>query len=291
MGRITRGWELTKQSWTVLKNDRSLVLFPILSTIFALLAVGVIWAPTLVLRGVFQGHHVHKHDPVFYVAGVASAYVSTFVAIFFNVALAACAVRSLRGEDTKVSEGLQAAWHRIGPILGWTFVTTTVGLILKALAERFEFLGKIVADIAGAVWAIATFFVIPVLAMEGTGPIDSLKRSGAIVKARWGEGATGAATIGLATFLINLLIVIVAAVGAVFLFAANLLVLGGCVIALAVTAVIIVSFVSTALNQIFRVALYQYAVTGSTPGGFDRELLQSAFAGQGGYRPPSNSTF
>jgi len=34
MGRIRRGWELTKQSWEVLKNDRSLVIFPILSTIF-----------------------------------------------------------------------------------------------------------------------------------------------------------------------------------------------------------------------------------------------------------------
>lgn len=142
-------------------------------------------------------------------------------------------------------------------------------------------MGRIVADIAGAVWAIATFFVIPVLAMEGTEPIDSLKRSGAIVKARWGEGATGAVTIGVVTFLLNLLIVIVGVVGAVFLFAANLPVLGGSVLALAVTAVIIVSFVSTALNQIFRVALYQYAVTGSTSGGFERELLHSAFSRQG----------
>jgi len=33
-----------------LKNDRSLVIFPLLSTIFALLAMGAIWAPTLALR-------------------------------------------------------------------------------------------------------------------------------------------------------------------------------------------------------------------------------------------------
>ena len=187
MGRIGRGWELTKQSWTVLKNDRSLVIFPILSTIFAFLAAAAIWVPAAVARGLFQGHHVDKHDPVLYAAGIATAYVSTFVAIFFNVALAACAVRSLRGEDTKVSEGISVAWQRIGPILGWTFVTTTVGLILRAVEQRFEFVGKIVADIAGAVWAIAAFFVIPVLALEGTGPIDSLKRSAAVVKARWGR--------------------------------------------------------------------------------------------------------
>jgi hypothetical protein len=96
--------------------------------------------------------------------------------------------------------------------------------------------------------------------------------------------------IGLVTFLINLVIVIAGVVGAVFLFAANLAVLGGCLLVLAVTAVIMVSFISTALNQIFRVALYQYAVTGSTAGGFDSELLRNAFD-RHGYRPPSTSTF
>jgi hypothetical protein len=39
-----------------------------------------------------------------------------------------------------------------------------------------------------------------------------------------------------------------------------------------------VSFISSALSQIFRVAVYQYAVTGEAPGRFDRRLLQSAFA-------------
>ena len=38
MGAISRGWALTKQSWAVLKNDRSLVIFPILSAIFAIIA-------------------------------------------------------------------------------------------------------------------------------------------------------------------------------------------------------------------------------------------------------------
>ena len=186
MGSIKRGWALTGQSWDVLKNDRSLVLSPILSTMFAVLAMVAIWAAALIARGVFEGHSVDKHDPVFYIAGLATAYVSTFIAIFFNVALAACAVRSMRGEDTKVGEGISAAARRIGPILGWTFVATTVGLILRALEERLPALGKIVAYIAGAAWAIATFFVIPVVALEGTGPFRSLQRSAAVVKARGG---------------------------------------------------------------------------------------------------------
>jgi hypothetical protein len=278
MGRIRRGWELTKQSWEVLKNDRSLVIFPILSTIFGILAVAAIWVPAFFARGVFEGHTVHNRDPVLYGAGLATAYVSTFIAIFFNVALAACAARSLRGEDTKVGQGISAAMQRIGPILGWSVVATTVGLILRALEKRFGILADIAIWLAGAAWGIATFFVIPVIALEGTGPIRSLKRSSAAVKARWGEGATGAATIGVVTFLINLAIVLVGGAGGALLIAARLLPIGVAVLAVTAFAVIVVSFISSALGQIFRVAVYQYAVSGEAPGGFDHQMLQAAFA-------------
>ena len=136
MDRISRGWALTKQSWGVLKSDRSLVIFPMLSTIFALIAVAVIWLPTASMSGVLAGEAINENDPAYYIAAAATAYVSTFIAVFFNVALAACAVRSLRGEDTTVGEGIRAALQRIGPILGWTLVAATVGLILRLVEER-----------------------------------------------------------------------------------------------------------------------------------------------------------
>lgn len=277
MGRIRRGWALSQQSWQVLKKDRSLVFFPILSTLFAVLATIAIWAPTLLLRGVFGGHHVDNQDPAYYIAGVATAYVSTFIAIFFNVALAACAVRSMRGEDTRVGEGIAAAARRIGPILGWTVVATTVGLILKALEERLPTLGRLAADLVGAAWAVATFFVIPAIALEGTGPFRSLRRSVDTIKSRWGESAAGAATIGVVTFLVTLVVVVGGMVGGIALIAARLAPLGLVVLAATFAVAVVISFISTALSQIFRVAVYKYAVTGETVGGFDHRLLQSAF--------------
>ncbi|GAB3003198.1 DUF6159 family protein [Mycobacterium bourgelatii] len=280
MGRIERGWALTKQSWRVLKSDVSLAIFPVLSTIFGTLAVLTIGGSALLARGAFDGRPLDQRDPVLYAAGLAIAYVSTFIAIFFNVALAACAVRSMRGEDTKLSEGIAAAASRIGPILGWTFVATTVGLILKALEKRFGVLGDIAVWLAGAAWSVATFFVIPVVALEGTGPIRSLKRSATVVKARWGEGATGAAAIGVVTFLSVLAIAVVGGGVGAALVAVRLWPLGVVVLAAAVLGIIVVSFLSSALSQIFRVAVYQYAVDGRAPGGFDHNLLQQAFVRQ-----------
>jgi len=280
MGRISRGWALTKQSWRVLKSDRSLVIFPMLSTICALIAVAVIWLPTASMSGVLAGDAIHEHDPVDYIAAAATAYVSTFIAVFFNVALAACAVRSLRGEDTTVGEGIRAALQRIGPILGWTLVAATVGLLLRLVQDRVPLAARIAVWIAGAAWAVATFFVIPVLALEGSGPWRSIKRSVAVVKARWGEGATGTVAISAVTGIVVVLVMLGGAAVGFALFAAGLQPLGIAVIAVAVAAVIVVSIISSALSEIFRVAVYQYAVTGATPGAFDDALLQNVFEGR-----------
>jgi len=280
MERISRGWALTKQSWGVLKSDRSLVIFPMLSAIFALIAVAVIWLPTASMSGVLAGEAINEHDPVYYIAAAATAYVSTFIAVFFNVALAACAVRSLRGEDTTVGEGIRAAMRRLGPILGWTLVAATIGLVLRLLQDRIPLAAKIAVWIAGAAWAVATFFVIPVLALERSGPWQSIKRSVAVVKARWGEGATGTVAISAVTVLVVVIVMVGGAACAIVLFAAGLQQLAIAVIAIAVAAVIVVSIVSSALTEIFRVAVYQYAVTGATPGAFDNALLQNAFDGR-----------
>ena len=279
MDRIRRGWALTKQSWAVLRSDRSLVIFPILSATFALVAATAIWVPTAIASDMLGSGTVDENDPVYYIAGAATVYVTTFIAIFFNVALAACAARSLRGEDTKVGDGLAAALHRIGPILGWTFVAGTISLILRALEERAPALGRIAVWIAGAAWAIATFFVIPVIAFEGSGPWRSLKRSVAVVKEKWGEGATGTVAVSAITGLLIFAIILVAGATGGALFAVGQQPLGIAVAAIAVMAVIVVAIVSSALSEIFRVAVYEYAVTGQTPGGFDGGLLQTAFDG------------
>jgi Family of unknown function (DUF6159) len=157
-------------------------------------------------------------------------------------------------------------------------VTTTVGLVLRALEERVPLLGRIAAWIAGAAWAVATFFVVPVLALEGSGPLRSLKRSSAAVRVRWGEGVTGAATIAGISWFISFLLVMGGAVGFVSLFAVGQRVLAFVVAAVAIVGVIVIAMISSALGQIFRVAVYQYAVTGQAPGGFESRLLQEAFA-------------
>jgi hypothetical protein len=77
------------------------------------------------------------------------------------------------------------------------------------------------------------------------------------------------------TGLVVVIVMLGGAACGIVLFAAGLQQL-----AIAVAAVIVVSIVSSALTEIFRVAVYQYAVTGATPGAFDKALLQNAFDGR-----------
>lgn len=275
MGAMSRGWTLTRQSWAVLRKDRSLAAFPILSTIIALLAVVAVWVPAAVLSGP-NFAVVDDNNPIFIVASVGTYFLIIFIGTFFNVALASCAARSLRGEDTRVVEGLTDAARRIGPIMGWTAVAGTVGVFLSAIRDRLP--GAALAErIVGAVWEVASFFVIPVIALENIGPWRALKHSVDVVKVRWGEAATGAATIAVSTVAVAIPFALIGYAGASSLMSDGFSPLGFTAATVGVVGVIVVSIVASAINGIFRVAVYLYSVTGETPDGFDAAVMRSAF--------------
>jgi len=270
-GRISRGWQLAKKSWAVLQNDRSLMLFPVISFFAGVCALVLCIAPGIVASAAADGSEV----PLI-IAGVLAAYVLTFVAIFFQVALAASASRSLEGADTSIGEGISLAFSKIGAIVGWSAVQATVGLVLNALQSDDNVVGTILSVILNVAWSVITFFVVPVIALEGLGPIAAIKRSASVVRQRWGEGIVGSAVIGGVVFLIALLPIAVlgvagfAAVEAAPAAGIALFVLAGLVLVAAV-------LIGSTLNAIFRVALYRFATEGATVGGFTGPELESAF--------------
>lgn len=111
MGRWARGWDLAKQSWSVVRNDRTLLAFPIVSALAAILTGGVFFAAGARL---LSSKSLHAVGIAVIVIG---AYALTVIAVFCGVALSACAARSLQGEDTTLAEGLLAARARLGVIL------------------------------------------------------------------------------------------------------------------------------------------------------------------------------
>ncbi len=138
MSRTGRTWELTKQSFKVLKADKRLLLFPVLSAI-AVLVVSVSYAIPVFLTG---GMNVQRGQPATnteYLLLFGFYFVNYFVIVFFNSALVYCASICLAGGHATVSDGLKASWERLGTIFLWALVAATVGMILRMIEDR---LGK-----------------------------------------------------------------------------------------------------------------------------------------------------
>ncbi|MEI8241604.1 MAG: DUF6159 family protein, partial [Actinomycetota bacterium] len=93
----------------------------------------------------------------------------------------------------------------------------TVGLVLQLLRERGGIAGVILAALGGMAWNIITFLVIPVLVVEGVGPVSAIKRSAGLLKKTWGEQIIGTAGIGLVFGLLGFAVAVVGiALGGVY---------------------------------------------------------------------------
>lgn len=201
--RIKTGWELMKQSFGVLRSDKELLVFPAVSGIACLLVTATFAVPALMIPGVREmlaDREAATQQPLAYVL-LFLYYVATyFVIVFFNSALVSCALKRMAGGDPTVSYGLQEAMSRLPQIAAWAVVSATVGVILKAIESKSDKLGQFVISLVGVGWAIATYFVVPVLVVERVGPWDALKRSAGLVRRTWGEALVGNMGLGLIIF-------------------------------------------------------------------------------------------
>jgi hypothetical protein len=284
-GRIVRGWELVKESWSVLRQDKELMLFPVLSSIACLLVAGsfalpFIFVPELGKAFVDQKNYEQaamNGRIISYVLGFCFYVVNYFVIVFFNVALVSCALIRFRGGNPTVGDGISAAIQRLPQILAWAILAATVGMILRTLEERLSWLGKFVVGLIGIVWSMAIYFVVPVLAAEKVGPFEAVKRSSRILIKTWGESLVGNISIGIITLLFCLPAIALIVGGVVVGGLLNSIVLAIVIAAVGVIYLIFVSIVTSTLQQIFLAGTYLYAAEGVVAPGFREELFRDAF--------------
>ncbi|MEP7190868.1 MAG: DUF6159 family protein, partial [Roseiflexaceae bacterium] len=218
--KLSNSWELVKASAQVLRSDKELIVFPIVSAVGSLIVLATFAIP-MFLAGVFDSMYVDGKG--FQPLGMLVAflfYLVQYTVIFFaNTALVGAALIRLRGGDPTVADGFRIAAQRLGPILGYALISATVGMVLRAIAERAGIIGRIVISLVGFAWTVATYLVVPVLAAEDIGPIDAVKRSTQLLKRTWGEQLVGNAGVGavfglmmFGVFLIGIPLIVLAAI-------------------------------------------------------------------------------
>jgi hypothetical protein len=275
--RICNSFALARSSWQVLKTDKKLVIFPILSGLACLLVFASFLVPTLLALNWFENLPQNQQALIGLPVAFAFYFCTYFVIIFFNAALMSCAIIRFNGGEPAVGDGLSAAASRLPQILAWALVSATVGMLLKAIENVHEKAGQIVSAILGTVWTVVTYFVVPVLVVEKLGPFAAISRSTQILKKTWGEALVGRFGIGFYMLLLALPGILLLIVGVMIAGGAKMAGLGIAMIVLAILYFLAWAAVGSALQGIFTSALYQYAAYNQVPNGFDQETMAGAF--------------
>ena len=257
MGRIGSGWALTKTSLRVLRKDKELLVFPLISGLVLILLLAGFIGGMFVAFG-FDALFGGASTWLFVVVMAVYYILAFFVSFFFNAAVVGAATIRLNGGNPTLADGLRIARQNAGRIFLWAVFAGTVAMILRAIQERLGFLGKIIIGLVGIAWSLATYFVVPVLIYEKLGPWAAVKRSAHLFKTTWGETLVGGFSMGAIFVLLGLAGILFVVVGAAVGGITGLLV--GLVVA--VVYWIVLGLIASAASSILIAALYRYATTG-----------------------------
>jgi hypothetical protein len=281
MGKFSRSWELVKQSFAILRSDKQLMLFPVLSAVTCLFVTAVIaTGGTFMLlparaAALAAGERFQPNQSPVFLLGMFTLYVANyFIMVFFNVALVGVANSRLMGGSWTFRDGIELAWARKGTILQWALVAATVGMVLRTIEERMGLIGRIIMRIIGIAWTLACYFVVPVLAFEDLTPIEAVKRSAKLFRDTWGEKVVGGFSLSLVS-----LVLMLPGIGLWF----ALMFLGGIKGFLFGTVLMVLYFLllsvfMSAVQGVFNAALYRYACFKQVPPAFDHNLVAAAWA-------------
>ncbi|MCY3887759.1 MAG: DUF6159 family protein [Chloroflexi bacterium] len=266
-------WNLIKISWGVLQKDKELLFFPIMSAIGVAIIAGVT-AGIFSQIGTFDRldssgqAEINAGDLII---GFAALYLGFFIVMYNNGALIAAARHRLRGGDPNVWTGFAAVNRRLPQLLVWTLIAVIIWMLLQyARSQSRSFITDILIGLVGAAWGYLTFFVLPVLIVEGVGPIEAIKRSGGYFKRTWGEQLVASFGFGIIYILAGIIaaipIVVLAAISPVAAIVAGVALIG-----------LVFAIVST-LEGIFKAALYEHVAEDVPPDFFPEETLRDAYA-------------
>ncbi len=274
MGKIGTTLSLMGASWQILKKDRELLLFPVISgicclsvmAIFIFQALGHGWFKHLAAQAAPQRNNTAYWFMFIYY------YCTYLVIIFFNSAIIACAVIRMDGGNPTLADGLQAAVNRFPQIAGWALIASTVGFLLGMVESGSRRGRGIITAVLGIAWSLFSYLAIPLIVVEKTNPLFALDRSFFLMTKTWGEQVVGNFSFGLIFTIFSLPVLPLTLImgkywGTPFLLP---------VVAGAIIYLIVLGIFQSALQTIFNAAMYVFARDGKVPEGFSAALLKDS---------------
>ena len=250
------GKAILQASLQLFRQDRQMIWLPVMATVTAVIAFGVVTGPLVLIFG-YTGYAL-------LLAVACGSVVATAATVIFNVALVFAANDRIEGRTPTIGSSLAQAWGRRGVIFEWALLSAVVGTAIRLLEERLGLVGRILGFAGGLAWIVATYLVIPVLAFENLGPIDAIKRSSSILKARFGTVTRSGLRFGAIFFGLSIAAIVVFGLG-IALIGAHTYVIGIPVAVAGFAALIGISMFAQAAGMYMRTILYRFATDRPIP--------------------------
>ena len=288
IGKLRASYLLFKESWRFLASDKEMLFIPVIATLLNLFLFGILIAIGAMVASA-QGTPLFTGDQL---TGLDYLFIFFFYVIgAFTLSLSQAGIINtvytrIHGGNATLGESLKVAFSHSGSLLVWSAITSTVGLVLNAIAERSALVGKIIAGLIGAGWNVVTFFVIPAMVIDRKSAFASIPHSLRVFKRTWGETLVSNISLGVFFFAAHML-VLLSFVGLIIMGASTHSL---ALIILAIIAVIIwiiiASLVQSALTGVLKTLLYVYATEQVVPLNFNAELLEAMLVKRGGVTEP-----
>jgi hypothetical protein len=281
------------QAWRLMRTQRDLWVFPILGLVAMLVAV----VPLLLLAFFRSGgwlrpavHVLGPWAPLAVFVVLPLFYPFAVLASLFNAALCFAAHERMEGRPGGKREAWRRALAQLGPIARFNLVAMLVSGALAFVGQLLDklrlvpYLGQAFQALGAFAWATASYFVIPVLVVEGErSALGALRSSVAVARTQWGKATAGVVTIGLvlmvpmlvATFAVLMPLTMLLPL---WLHGLSFLVATGVLVGTFLVLMMTMAMLAGAMGVLYQTALYRYARTGKVAGPFTGATLVDAWA-------------
>lgn len=205
---LKRGFSFIGKAFTMGFENRAL-LKPSIYLVLTTFVYYVIWVGIIIASGINMGEGAGK------AIGALILFGSFLIFYFFMGMTVHVVDKHLRGEEFSMKSAFDDAKQNFAAIAILALISTIVQIIAnaarRAAAQRggVAVVGKILVGIIESLWTVASYLLLPIIIVEDTGFGTSLKRATDIHKRNLLMIGIGEVGVRLATFLLNLVVVLI----------------------------------------------------------------------------------
>jgi hypothetical protein len=282
MKALKTSYQLAQMSLSVIRQDLRIIGVHMVGTLILATGLSLI-GYALYASGYFQGITMIDDEtfvgivtPASTAALLAASIIGAFVYYFTEAYISSLVLSAIRGERIRLSTAAGKVHKNIIALIQFILLSTTVGVVLRALEEHLPWAGKLATYVALGAWNLGTIFAVTNI-VDGNAKtgIEATRKSASLLMNSFGENIAVRISVGsivsLVFFLWAILIFagttafVVYSVGALFVYS---------ILGIGFVGLVGILFLGAALDSVITVMLYEYVQTGKETSTMNKELFK-----------------